>query len=38
MSTVLYLRDILELRDLDPLTGKIIGAAIDIHRALGPEK
>jgi GxxExxY protein len=23
-------------RDLDPLTGKIIGAAIDIHRALGP--
>ena len=23
-------------KDLDPLTGKIIGAAIEIHRALGP--
>ena len=23
-------------RETDPLTGNIIGAAIDVHRALGP--
>jgi hypothetical protein len=23
-------------REVDPLTGNIIGAAIDVHRALGP--
>ncbi len=25
-----------EKEELDPLTGKIIGAAMEIHRALGP--
>jgi len=27
---------ILLIREADPLTGNIIGAAIDVHRALGP--
>ena len=26
----------IERREIDPLTGNIIGAAIDVHRALGP--
>ncbi len=29
-------REVTEKKEEDPLTGKIIGASIDIHRALGP--
>ncbi len=28
--------DVSEAQETDPLTGAIIGAAVDVHRALGP--